>query len=217
MKQKMLFIVAAAALVLAFMVGAWLYEGGDSDAPAQLFGRNDAHLVRMHSPALGKRDAKVQIVEFIDPACEACRNFYPMVKRILADHPDQIRLVLRWAPFHPGADAVVAVLEAARKQGKLWPTLEALLDSQAEWAPHHTAQLDLVWKQLAGLGLNLEQVRGDMVAPEIARVIAQDLGDAKALNINKTPTFFVNGRPLPEFGYGPLIALVNEALDSTQR
>lgn len=217
MKHKTLFIVTAVALVLAFLVGAWLYKSRQADPPARLAERNDAHLVRMHSPTLGKPDAKVRIVEFIDPACGTCAKFYPMVKRILADHPEQIRLVLRWAPFHKGSDAVVAVLEATRKQGKLWPALEALLKSQAEWAPHHTAQVDLVWKHLEGLGLNLEQVRADMTAPEIARVIEQDLADVKALHITKTPEFFVNGKPLPQFGYGPLITLVNEALGSAQR
>jgi protein-disulfide isomerase len=217
MKQKTLFIVTAVALVLAFLVGAWFYKSGEADPPARLTERNDAFLVRMHSPTLGKPDAKVQIVEFLDPACGTCAKFYPMVKRILADHPEQIRLVLRWAPFHKGSDAVVAVLEATRKQGKLWPALEALLKSQAQWAPHHTAQVDLVWKHLEGLGLNLDQVRADMMAPEIARVIAQDLGDARALHVTKTPEFFVNGEPLPQFGYGPLITLVNQALASAQR
>ena len=51
-----------------------------------------------------------------------------------------------------------------------------------------------------------------MTAPAIARAIAQDLDDAKALNVRQTPTFFVNGQPLPRFGYEPLRALVGEAL-----
>jgi protein-disulfide isomerase len=111
---------------------------------------------------------------------------------------------------------VVAVLEAARKQGKFWPALEALLASQHDWSPHHTPQLDLVWQHLEGLGLNLEQVRADMAAPEIARVIAQDLQDAQTLNVTKTPDFFVNGKPLPSFGYDQLKSLVDEALNETK-
>jgi protein-disulfide isomerase len=136
---------------------------------------------------------------------------------MMAANPDRIRLVLRYAPFHHGSDEVVAVLEAARKQGKFWPVLEALLAAQADWAPHHTAQMALVWKHLEGLGLNLGQMRVDMVAPEIARVIALDLDDARVLNVSKTPEFFVNGKPLPTFGYEPLKALVDEALTSTMR
>jgi protein-disulfide isomerase len=216
MKQKLLFVVAAVTLLLAFVVGAWVYKSGETDEPAQLADPIYTQLVRMHSPTLGKPDAKVQIVEFLDPACGACASFHPMVKKIIAANPDEIRLVMRYAPFHKGSGAVVAVLEAAKKQGKFWPALEALLASQADWTQRHTARVGLVWKHLEGLGLNLEQIRTDMTAPAIARAIAQDLDDAKALKVNKTPTFFVNGQQLLRFGYEPLKALVDEALGSAQ-
>ena len=217
MKQKTMFIVSAVILLLVFLLGTLLYMSVKTDQSAQLAERNRTHLVRMHSPSLGKADAPVVIVEFLDPACETCRAFYPLVKKMMAANPDRIRLVLRYAPFHHGSDQVVAVLEAARKQGKFWPVLEALLAAQADWAPHHTAQVALVWKHLEGLGLNVGQMRVDMVAPEVARVIAQDLDDARILKVTKTPEFFVNGKPLPTFGYEPLKALVDEALTSTKR
>jgi protein-disulfide isomerase len=217
MKQKVVFIVAAAALLLAFAVGAWVYKSGRTDAPAQLTDPAYTRLVRMHSPTLGKPDAKVQLVEFLDPACEACAHFYPMVKKILNSNPDEIRLVVRYAAFHKGSGGVVAVLEAAKKQGKFWPALEALLASQADWTQHHVAHVDRVWKHLEGLDLDFERLRADMKEPGIRRVIAQDLDDAKALNVTKTPSFFVNGQPLTRFGYEPLKALVDEALGSAQR
>ena len=216
MKQKTLFIVAAVGLLLAFFVGAWFYSTQKNDQATQQADANRAALVRMHSPTLGKADAPVVIVEFFDPACETCRAFYPLVKQMMAAEPDRIRLVLRYTPFHNGSDQVVAVLEAARKQGKFWPALEALLAAQAEWSPHHTPQVSLVWKHLEGLGLDFEKMRVDMMAPEIARVIAQDLDDARTLNVTKTPEFFVNGKPLPKFGYEQLKTLVDEALISTR-
>ena len=166
----------------------------------------------MHSPAIGRADAPVVIVEFFDPACETCSAFYPKVKQILATNPDRIRLVLRYAPFHNGSDKVVAILEAARKQDRFWQALEALLASQAQWSPNHTPQVDLVWKQLQGLGLNFEQMQFDLTAPEIASVIAQDLEDARTLKVTQTPEYFVNGRPLPSFGFEQLKKLVDDAL-----
>ena len=212
MKQKPLFIVAVVALLLVFAVGVGVYKSVNNDQSAQVAAVNKQYLARMHSPTLGKADAKVQLVEFFDPACDTCRSFYPLVKKMLAANPDRILLVLRYAPFHDGSDAVVAVLEAARKQGKLWPALEALFASQDDWAAHHKPQLRLVWRHLEGIGLDLDQVRADMNSPEIRRVIAQDLEDAKALNVTATPEFFVNGKPLPSFGYEQLKNLVDEAL-----
>ena len=141
MKQKTAFIVSAIVLLLIFVAGTLFYSSQQEKAAAALAEANRAALVRMHSPTLGRQDAPVVIVEFLDPACETCRAFYPLVKQIMAAHPDKIRLVLRYAPFHNGSDKVVAVLEAARRQGKLWPALEALLASQEEWSPHHTPQV----------------------------------------------------------------------------
>jgi protein-disulfide isomerase len=217
MKQKTLFIGAGIVLLLVFVLGTLAYKSEKVDQSAQLAERNRENLVRFHSPALGKSDAPVVIVEFLDPACETCRAFYPLVKKMIAENPDKIRLVLRYAPFHDGSDKVVAVLEAARKQGKFWQALEALLAAQSDWTLNHQAQVDRVWKHLEGLGLNLEQMRADMAAPEIARIIAQDLDDARILNVTQTPEFFVNGKPLPTFGYQPLKALVDNALTSAMR
>lgn len=216
MNRKTLFIAAAVALLLVFVGGTLFYTSQKQEQSAQQADSNRSALVRMHSPSHGRPDAPVEIVEFIDPACETCSVFYFQVKEILAANPDRIRLVLRYAPFHAGSDQVVAVLEAARKQGKLWPALEALLASQSDWAANHTANVDRVWPHLEGLGLNLEQVRADMAAPEIAALIAQDLADAQTLNVTMTPEYFVNGKPLPSFGFEQLKSLIDEALNDSQ-
>jgi protein-disulfide isomerase len=217
MKQKTLLGLALACLLGAFIVATLIYnverEVPDGMVPAA----DRAALVRMHSPALGRADAPVVIVEFLDPACGTCAAFYPLVKQILAANPDKIRLVLRYAPFHKGSDQVVAALEAARRQDKFWPALEALLASQDDWVRNHVAQPDRIWPHLERAGLNLQQLRVDMAAPGIAGVIEQDLLDAHTLKVQKTPDFFVNGRALPSFGAEQLQALVDEALRAAPR
>lgn len=216
MKHRAVFIAVVVALLLAFVFATLYYSTQTVNKVLVVTPTNSAALIRMHSPSLGRIDAPVVIVEFFDPACETCRAFYPMVKEIMAANPDRIRLVLRYTPFHKGSDQVIAVLEAARKQGKFWPALEALLGAQAAWTPHHTADVDLVWKHLEGLGLDLEKVRTDMRAPEIAKLIAQDVEDARTLDVTKTPGFFVNGRPLVEFGFKQLKQLADDALKETR-
>lgn len=215
--KKTLFVSVVAVLLLAFAAGTFYYRAEKTEQAGQLAEQNAAVLVRAHSPVLGEADARVQIVEFIDPACETCRLFYPFVKEMLAAHPGRIRLVLRYAPFHPNSDYVVALLEAAGKQGKYWETLEALLAVQDAWVEHHAVQPERVWRHVEGLDLNLEQLQNDMQAPEIARLIAQDLEDARTLGVTKTPEFFVNGKPLPTFGAEPLKQRVDEALASAYR
>ncbi len=181
-------------------------------APAQ-----KAELLRMHSPMLGNQAAPVLIVEFFDPACDTCRDFYPFVKKMMAANPDRIRLAMRYAPFHKGSDRVVALLEAARRQGKFWPALEALYAGQSDWVVNHVAQPDRASKYFEGLGLNMEKLRADAQDPEVAAVIQEDLHDAFGFNVAQTPEFFVNGKPMPSFGYEQLRTLVNDALAAAPR
>jgi protein-disulfide isomerase len=215
MKRKPLFIAAVVVLVAAFATGTVVYQSRKADS-AQALARQ-VHLVRDYAPTKGPPGAKVHIVEFLDPACSTCREFYPFVKRMMAANPGKIRVSIRYAPFHKNSDYVVKVLEAARKQDKYWEALEALLAAQPGWAPNHTPDPDLVWRYLADLGLDLERVRRDMYAPDIARNVEQDIADAKALNVTQTPEFFVNGKPMPSFGYEQLTALVDGALTAAYR
>lgn len=212
MKQKNIFIAAAALLILVFAGGAFLYQKQQAEAAAQLAQQNMAALVRADAPSFGKPDAPVHIVEFFDPACGTCREFYPMVKALMAQHPGQIRLSLRYAPFHPGSDTVVKVLEASRQQGRFEATLEALFARQDVWVQNHTANAQLTGPLLAPLGMDLAQLQNDANAPEVATIIARDLADAKTLNVTMTPEYFVNGKPLPRFGFAELEQLVNDAL-----
>lgn len=212
MNNKTLFVVSASALLLAFAGGAVAYKRGEMSRVARIAEYNRAPLVRSHAPTLGKADAPVVIVEFIDPACETCWAFYPLVKQKMAANPGKIRMVLRFAPFHQGSDKVAAVLAAADRQGKFWPALEAVMATQDDWAAHHTARVEKVWPHLEGLGLDLKKLKADMGSPEIAGAIAQDLEDARVLSVTKTPEFFVNGKGLPSFGFGQLIMLIDDAL-----
>lgn len=215
MNQKSVFIGAAVAFVVIFLGGTMWYRASQGGTSGGIPEATLAALDRSHAPSVGPADAPVVIVEFLDPACETCATFYPFVKRMMAANPDKIRLVLRWAPFHTGSQDVVALLEAARKQDMFWPALETLLASQAAWAADHTADFPLALLQLQGLGLDNERLFADMASPETAQLIRQDIADANTMNVTATPEYFVNGKPMPSFGYEQLAQLVAEALEQT--
>ena len=211
MNRKSIFLGAVAALAVIFVGATMAYRasqsgGGTVDAATL------ALLDRPPAPVVGEADAPVVIAEFLDPACETCAMFYPAVKDVMAADPGRIRLELRWAPFHDGSEAVVALLEAARRQGQFWPALERLLATQSAWAINHTADVNLAWQQLGGLGLDRDRIIADMGSPEIQQIVQQDLADASALQVTMTPEYFVNGRPLPSFGWEQLLQLINEEL-----
>ncbi|MBU0680802.1 MAG: thioredoxin domain-containing protein [Proteobacteria bacterium] len=212
MKKPLLLGISAALLILLFVVGSFVYKNKQIEKLGFL-AQDEAELfVRSHSAILGSDTAKVYLVEFMDPACETCAAFSPFVKKLMAANPGKIKLVLRYAPFHQGADYFVRILEASKKQGKYWQTLATMFQSQPYWASHHQPRPELIWRFLEGAGLDLDKIRKDMEDPAITRIIEQDLADAKRLNVTKTPGFFANGKPLVTFGYRELQLLVEQEL-----
>jgi protein-disulfide isomerase len=216
MVKKSSLIVLAVSAVLAVATAVLLDTAGPPQAPAQAPQTSPAGeppaLVRFHSPTLGDPAAKVEIVEFFDPACEACRAVYPLVKQVIDSNPGRVRLTIRYTPFHKGADEIVKLLEASGRQGKYWQTLERLLAQQPRWAINHAANLDLALQAVSGLGLDMERLKADMRAPELARLIEQDMNDALAFKVSGTPSFFVNGRLLEAESFDDLKAKLGGAV-----
>lgn len=176
-----------------------------------------AALVRPYSPIIGPETAPVTIVEFFDPACEACRAFHPIVKDIMAEHGDAVRVVIRYTPFHgEGSETAIRVLEAARMQNLFEPVLEAILQEQPRWAAHGDIQSDLILGIAASAGLDKEAARTQMMAPQTIGVLNQDRTDVETVGIRQTPTFFVNGKPLEPFGEAELRRLVAAEVAAAQ-
>ncbi|MDA3904219.1 MAG: thioredoxin domain-containing protein [Desulfuromusa sp.] len=205
---------AILVLVLAFVIGSNYYKDQQSEKYGFMAEENAELFIRDHSQTLGSDDAKVYLVEFMDPACETCAAFAPFIKQIMAANPGKIKLVLRYAPFHDGADDFVKILEAARMQGKYWETLDVMFKSQNVWASHGNWQPQKLWGFLPKAGVDIEQIKKDMHDPAIAKIIEQDMADVKTLNVQKTPGYFVNGKPLQTFGYRQLQQLIQTELDA---
>ncbi len=210
MNRKTLILSVLAVAVTVFAVAAWYVSRpatSDSSATTQVA----APLVRPWSPILGPAKAPVTIVEFFDPACETCRAMYPIVKDIMAEHGKAVRVVIRYTPFHGEvSEEAIRVLEAARVQGVYEPVLEALLREQPQWASHGGFRPDLILPIAQAAGLDTEAAKEQVRAPAVDAILQNDRADGRAYGIRATPTFFVNGLPLPRFGVMELRTLVAE-------
>lgn len=202
----------AGILLVAIAGGALLYRNAATPSAQPSDATRSTALASLQSPTVGDAGAKVHVVEFLDPACETCAQFFPIVKQRMAENPGKIRLSVRHVAFHQGSDYVVKVLEASRRQDKYWQTLDALLATQSHWAPNHVAEPDRVVAAISGVGLDIARLMADMNAPDVAERMQRDRNDAMALQVTATPEYFVNGRPLPSFGEQQLQDLVTEEL-----
>jgi protein-disulfide isomerase len=158
---------------------------------------NAAVPVRAQDASWGSRTALVTIVEYSDFQCPYCKRAQPTLARIRAMYgPDAVRFVWKNSPlpFHPearpAAEAAVGVL--------------ALGGREAFWRFHDLAFADQEalgreayekWAQQAGVK-DLEAWRAGLAGGRWAAAVDADLADARALGVEGTPTFFVNGVPI---------------------
>jgi len=181
-----------------------------SSAPVELSPELVARLERPHSPVLGAAKGRVTVVEVLDPACEACRAYAPVVEQLLFLYPEDVRVVVRFADFHPPSQEAIRLLEASRQQGKFHKVLEALFERQSEWASHSAPDAARAWKIAGETGVDVASARKAANAEGVSKILAVESEDLVALKVERTPTFFVNGKLLVDFGPQQLFALVKE-------
>ncbi len=205
MKSKLWLVLGTVGLLaVLFFVGSNFYKNQQSEKINNLAQDNRALFERPYSQSIGSTMSRVTLVEFLDPECEACSAFYPYVKSILKEFEGSIRFVVRYAPFHQNSKQAIKILEAAAKQGKYWETMEVFFKNVPEWGDHHDPKPELLWTYLPALGLDVDKIKKDMEDPEILNIIEQDISDGLKLGVRRTPTFFINGKPLKEFGFEQL-------------
>lgn len=181
---------------------------------------NAETLVRPDSPTLGAADAPVTLVEFLDPECESCAAFAPVVKKILAQYDGKVRLVVRYMPLHPNSLQAATLTEAAGEQGKYWQMQELLFQKQPEWGTKHgppsaapPPDINALFDKYAQeLGLDLAKVESAFKENRFREKLQRDYKDGQSLGVRQTPSFFVNGRKLARFSEADLRALIEEEL-----
>lgn len=194
----------AALLIVLFAAGAYRYRAQQTATAEEAAQAGSELLVRPYSPTQGPAGAPVTVVEFFDPECESCRAMYPFVKQVMTEFDGRVQLVIRYMPLHQNSAYAATLLEASRVQGKYWEFLEMMMYRQPEWASHHAPRPELLITYAPLVGLDAEKLRVAATDPQIRTRIEQDRNDGMALGANRTPTFFVNGKPLMQLGYAPL-------------
>ena len=229
MKKEVKILGAIAILVIiGAVVGASYYRksvqnervGGNTNGNNKQSQVLLETLVRPDSPTLGAADAPVTLVEFLDPECESCAAFAPVVKKIMKDYDGKIRLVVRYMPLHPNSLKAAALTEAAGEQGKYWQMQDYLFQKQGEWGTKHgppsaapPPDINALFDKYAiDMGLDAAQVKAALNDNRYQAKLQRDLRDGQTLGVRQTPSFFVNGRKLARFSEADLRALIDEEL-----
>lgn len=212
-QNKNKILISFIVLIALFFAGAYVYKTKQSDKSLALSKEKAQLFQRPYSYTVGNKNAKVQLVEFFDPACETCALFHPYIKDMLKKYDGELKLVLRYAPFHKNSFYAVQMLEGAREQGKFMETLELLFATQKYWTIRHEVKPKIIWQILSKMKiLDMEKLAAYINSKKAEAIIKQDLEDAKTLNVTKTPGYIVNGKPLQEFSLDNLKELIKSEI-----
>lgn len=157
--------------------------------------------------------AKVVIVKFLDYQCPSCRaahlTYEPVLDRYAASHPGAVRQVIKDYPLnsrcnftmttqmHEAACEEAALVRLARDRGQA--------DEVVDWLFALPNQMAVTPDQIRAEAERRFGVSNfDQVYQEKLPGIRSDVADGAALNVNSTPTYFINGvRAQTEQGWLP--------------
>jgi protein-disulfide isomerase len=178
--------------------GKTFIRGEMFNTAADPFAANRAKLHVDGNPSKGPTNARVTIVEFSDFECPHCREVHRVLQSVEAHYP-QVRLVYKDFPLaqiHPWAETAAIGAHCAFEQSPdaFWKVHDLLFDNQ------DTISSANVYDQLVAFagqaGLDTDSFKTCMSSPAAKRAVEANHADGVALNVNSTPTLFINGRSL---------------------
>jgi protein-disulfide isomerase len=153
----------------------------------------------------GNPNAPVTLEEFGDFQCGTCGFYSGELKKIEAEFGDQLRVIFRENPLQPPHEhALMAAqaAEAAGLQGRFWEMHDKLYENQKTWSEARDIT-PLFVGYAKDLGLDTDRFMKDLNGEQVAQRVFQDGKRSHALNVQSTPTFFVNGKEAKDDQWKP--------------
>lgn len=213
MQNKKLVLGSLFGLIAIFVALAFFYKKDEVKKDELAVLSKGDLLVREHSIKFGENKKNITVVEFLDPECESCAIFHPIVRKLYKEYHDEIQLVVKYIPNHANSKFAIKLLEASREQNKYEEVLNVIFEKQPLWAQHNNEKPELLWQFLAEVPeLDINKLKEDFNNPKIDKIIDIDAKDARELGVRGTPSFFVNGKRLSALSEKDLFDLVESEI-----
>jgi protein-disulfide isomerase len=179
--------------------GKFLFRGELSDMTKDPLAENRANIQMNDAPSLGDPKAPVTLVEYSDFECPVCRNLHDVLRGLLQNYAGKVRVVFKDFPLeqiHPWArTAAIAGRCAYQRDPKaFWKMYDFIYDNQ------ELISAENAWTKMADYagqsGLDTAAFKSCMASPEAGAAVNASRANGQKLEVNSTPTVFVNGRRL---------------------
>lgn len=174
------------------IIGEMIPFGVDPFAPAR------AKLQAADGPAQGPQVPAISIVEFSDLECPHCKAAQPIVEKLAVEFP-QVRYVFQQFPLpatmHPWALKAAEYSDCAARtktNDAFWKYTDSIFAAQDNIS---VATADDKLKELAtAASLDAQKIAACAATPETEARVNKSLDLGRSLDVNQTPTVFINGR-----------------------
>jgi len=148
---------------------------------------------------LGGGTGALVVTEFSDYECPFCRQSHTQLRALLEQYPTKLRLVHRHyplditcnsslkGPMHQSACFAATVAECAGLQNRFWEANDYLFAETRMLHSRSNAEI------ARDLGLDVAAF-GSCLREQGPRSVAMDVNEGNRMNIEGTPTFFIEGK-----------------------
>ncbi|MDQ6785762.1 MAG: DsbA family protein [Acidobacteriota bacterium] len=229
-------LIIIGAVLLAAIVGGWYFyqnskPASNKNTATNVSKKDDSNALKTYQNAppgaqppnmLGSPNAQVTVEEFADFQCPTCAQVHGKMSEINAVYGNRIKFIFRSFPLQMhkyGYDAAVAA-EAAGMQdkNKYWDMQTQLFTNQTAWANSDNAR-KMFEDYAQKIGLDVEKFQNDMLGLMTKNRVNADMERGRALNVNGTPTIYVNGKQYifqQQFEVSELRQMIDAELQKTQ-
>jgi len=148
----------------------------------------------------GDVSAPIQVYEFSDFGCGYCRKFHEETfPALLEEYVEAGHIFWRFIPFNvgmfPNAEGALKTGECAGEQGQILAASDELFARQGDWK---RGDADAAFEASArAAGLDMQRWSSCMEEGRGMDRTAANTDVARRVGIRGTPTFFVDGYPIP--------------------
>ena len=191
----------ALTMVLAIVLLTAAGCSGDDREPSEDFVAQLMTAGPLEELWLGSETAPVTVIEYASMTCSHCRTFHTSVfddfKAEMID-TDQVRFLLREFPLDERATAAIMLARCAPGDSGYHALVAYLYGTQDEWAFVGTdIFLDSLFAQVEQSGFTRESFESCLANQELFEAVRETFDRGVELEVDATPTFFVNGKRYP--------------------
>jgi len=163
----------------------------------------------------GNASAPVTVSVFSDFQCPYCRLMAPTLKSIVDDNPGKVKLIFRHFPIpnHQFAQKAGEAAEAAAAQGgdkKFWELHDKMFANQSKLT------IDNLMKYAGEIGLDVDKFANDLNTDKYKDVVQNGFKDGDKLNVQGTPTIYIDNRLANFQSYDDITKLVNDEIAASK-